>query len=330
MKKILSILIITILIICSFSVHVSSKQDKDLIKRITPGDYFRFMIHNFRIRTYRMHIPPSYTGDDPLPLVLVLHGHPSNGKMIQLGSELDEKADEEGFITVYPDGEIPPIPILLLALLMGMRGCWWNAWDYNKFNKVDDVNFIRELISKLQENIYINAARIYITGLSGGALMTYRLGAELSDVIAAIAPVAGSVGGSWNAWLKNSGQYIIPDPSNPIPVVIFHGLEDRNVPYDGGWVNGTIGPLSLSIKYLSVNESALFWVTHNNCNPEPEVNESGNIIKTWYIDGDDNSEVVIYTVIDGGHEWFGSSFFPDRNFSINDNMWEFFKSHPKQ
>ena len=329
MKKILTIIILGLLVGCSVGVQGFSKQNEVLKKQIIPGDYFRFMIHDFRIRTYRIHVPSCYNSDDPSPMVLILHGHPSNSKMMQLGSELDVKADEVGFIAVYPDGEIPPFPIFLLALMMGMRGCWWNAWDYNNFNRVDDVDYIRQLIKKLQENINIDSSRIYVTGLSGGALMTYRLGAELSNIIAAIAPVAGSVGGSWNAWLKNSGQFIIPEPSNPLPVIIFHGLKDQNVPYYGGWVNGTIGPLSLSTKYLSVNESTLFWVAHNNCNPKPEIDQSGNVIKTTYVNGDSDSEVALYTVKDGDHEWFGSSFFPDRGISVNDLMWKFFEQHPK-
>ena len=329
MKKIVSIIITVTLVVCSFSIQGSSKQDEVLKKQITPGDYFRFIIHDFRIRTYRIHVPPCYNSDDSLPMVLILHGHPSNSKVTQLATELDLKADEEGFIAVYPDGEIPPFPIFLLALTLGQRGCWWNAWDYNKFNRVDDVDFLQELISNLQENININSSRIYITGISGGALMTYRLGAELSDIIAAIAPVAGSIGGSWKAWLKNSGQFIIPEPSNPLPVIIFHGLKDQNVPYHGGWVNGTIGPLSLSTKYLSVNESTSFWVEHNNCNPTPEIDQSGNVIKTTYVNGDSDSEVALYTVKNGGHEWFGSPYFPDRGISVNDLMWEFFEQHPK-
>jgi len=323
------------LLISTSSLSVSAeasykKENQDIIPLLSPGDYFRFMIHDFRLRTYRMHIPSCYTGDEPLPIILVLHGHPSNSKMMQLGVELDEKADEEGFIVVYPDGEKAPCPLFMFALLMMLqRGCWWNAWDYNKINRVDDVDFIRELINKLQENININTSRIYITGISGGALMTYRLGAELSDIVAAIAPVAGTVGGIWFNQPNDSAPYIIPEPSNPVPTVIFHGLEDRNVPYEGGWIEGKLGPIPFSVYYLSVNESVSFWVDHNNCNPEPEVNVSGNIIKTTYADGDDDSEVVLYTVIDGGHEWFGSSFFPDRHFSINDNMWDFFEKHPK-
>jgi poly(3-hydroxybutyrate) depolymerase len=130
--------------------------------------------------------------------------------------------------------------------------------------------------------------------------------------------------------------YVIPEPAYPLPVIVFHGLKDLNLPYDGGWVNGTIRLFNTNIKkdintyFLSVNESVSFWVNHNNCNPEPEVNESGNIIKTTYVEGDDDSEVVLFTVKDGGHEWFGSPLFPDRNISINTLMWEFFENHPRK
>jgi len=331
MKKIVSIVIICLLVSCSFGVQGFSKQDEDFKKQITPGDYFHFMIHDFRIRTYRIHIPPCYTGDDPLPLVLGLHGQPSNSKRMQSVTELNEKADEEGFIAVYPDGEIPPFPIFIFALIRGIRGCWWNSWDYNRNNKVDDVGYIRELIRYLQENININSSRIYITGCSGGAIMTHRLGSELSDIIAAIAPVAGTVGGVWYNWPRNSTPYIIPKSSNPLSVIAFHGLKDQTVPYDGGWVRGNIGPFSVSVYYLSVNESVSFWVDNNNCNLTPliNLNESGNVIKTTYDRGFKNSEVVLYTVKDGGHEWFGSPSFPDRNISVNNLIWDFFEQHPK-
>ncbi|UCB57905.1 MAG: hypothetical protein JSV67_04660, partial [Thermoplasmatales archaeon] len=169
-RKCLTLLIVLLLLVTNFlsvSAGFSYEKNKQIIKQsITPGDYFRFIIHDFRIRTYRIHIPPCYTGDDPLSVILILHGHPSNSKMMQLATELNDKADEEGFIAVYPDGEIAPFPISLLAFITGQRGCWWNAWDYNKFNRVDDVDYIRKLINKIQKNININSSRIYITGIS--------------------------------------------------------------------------------------------------------------------------------------------------------------------
>ena len=57
------------------------------------------------------------------------------------------------------------------------------------------VNFIRTLIENIILNLNIDSSRIYISGLSDEALMTYRLGAKLSDIVVAVAPVAGSIGG---------------------------------------------------------------------------------------------------------------------------------------
>jgi polyhydroxybutyrate depolymerase len=336
MKKTISILIIGLLIICSFGVKSFSMQITDVKSQITRSNSFRFMMFNGRIRTYQLHIPPAYDGTEPVPVVIALHGHTGGWPELKIGAKLDQKADEEGFIVVYPNGHLaPPLLRFLLFIntLMPTLHLWghiWNCWDYCD---IDDVGFIRVLINRLVSKLNINSSRIYITGMSGGGMMTYRLGADLSDIVAAIAPVAGSIGG---IWYTESSLYVIPEPAYPLPVIVFHGLKDLNLPYDGGWVNGTIRLFNTNIKkdintyFLSVNESVSFWVNHNNCNPEPEVNESGNIIKTTYVEGDDDSEVVLFTVKDGGHEWFGSPLFPDRNISINTLMWEFFENHPRK
>jgi poly(3-hydroxybutyrate) depolymerase len=62
--------------------------------------------------------------------------------------------------------------------------------------------------------------------------MTYRLGAEFSDSVAAIAPVGGSIGGI-AGWDGSNTLYTIPTPEHPVPVIIFHGMKDLNVPYNG-------------------------------------------------------------------------------------------------
>jgi len=323
MKKILPIIIIVIISINGFGVVASAsiKEDKLIEKpSLSPDDHFRFIMHGLRIRSYRIHIPPDYDENTPMPVIFVLHGHPHNSKIIKIQSEMDKKADEEGFIVVYPNGETTPFLSLIKNLLSGVWSRWWNCWD---FNRVDDVGFIRKLIGRLKENLNINSSRIYITGFSGGAMMTYRLGSELSDIIAAIVPVAGTIGGTWYTW-PDDKVYTIPEPLNPLPVIVFHGIKDQDIPYGGGWVS--------SMYYYSVNESVSFWVNHNNCNSTPEINisESGNIITRTYSNGSDGSEVVLYTIVNGGHEWFGSSWFLPCEISVNDCMWDFFEKHPKK
>ena len=316
MKKIISFIIITLLIICSFGVQGSSKQNNYLKSQISPGDYFRFIIVDGRIRSYRLHVPPSYDGLTPVSIVFSLHGHGANAWDMRRYTEFDDKSDEEGFIVVYPNGHF-----IFKGYIELFLGLWygWNFWDNQNYD-VDDLNYISTLIHYFQINFNVNASRIYITGGSGGACMAYRLGAELSNEIAAIAPLAGSIGGKWG----NTAQYVIPEPSNPLHVVVFHGMKDPNVPYYGGWADG--------VDWLSVNESISFWVEHNECNPIPEIetSESGNIIKKTYTNGENDSEVVLCSVVNGGHEWFGSPYFSVCEISATDLIWEFFKQHPKK
>jgi polyhydroxybutyrate depolymerase len=283
---------------------------------VSPGDHLRFMFFGMRLRSYRIHIPQSYDGSNPVPLVLVLHGFPMCAKQM-LSTGMNTEADKEGFIAVYPNGHTYSLKIALWELKnYGAWGFYFNCWD---FDNVDDVGYIRTLIEKLQTTFEINSSRIYIAGFSGGAFMTYRLGAELSNTVAAIAPVCGSIGGYWT---ENSSLYTIPEPEHPVSVIVFHGMKDASVPYYGG---GTI----------SVPNSVSFWVQHDQCDPTPQVNtsESGNIIRKTYANGSLGTEVVLYTVVDGVHGWFGASDPPltyPCEISATELIWEFFAAHPKQ
>lgn len=287
---------------------------------ISPGDYFRFIRVGWHIRTYRIHIPPSYDNEDPVPLVIVLHGYTSNSHLIKTKTNFDEKADEDGFIAVYPNGETDLLFLLEILIVYGHFGrylnggfCCGNAVTRN----IDDVGFIETLIETLQDNLNINSSQIYVTGNSNGGIMSYRLGAEFSDTIAAIGVVGSSIGGRHD---KDSPLWVIPEPEQPLPVIIIHGMKDDRVPYDG------------NIRFLSVNTSVSFWVEHNNCDPNPQINtsESGNIITRTYTNGSEGSEVILYSVVNGTHSWYGSKGSPIQEISATELIWEFFKQHPKQ
>jgi polyhydroxybutyrate depolymerase len=139
-------------------------------------------------------------------------------------------------------------------------------------------------------------------------MMGYRIGSELSNIVAAIGPVSATIG-------KES--WVIPDPDYPVSVIAFNGMMDKLVRYDGG-------------RLLSVNESISFWVNQNNCSTTPQTNisESGNIIVDTYSEGDNGTEVVLYSIVNGGHVWPAGE--PTHEISATDIMWEFFENHPKQ
>ena len=336
-------LIISIILIGSyfFSVSegsISKNENQDTKESLSPGDYLCFIRCDLRIRSYRLHIPPCYTGENPVPVVFVLHGsgvRKVNSKTMKNYVDMDEKADEEGFIVVYPNGRRfrygpylnRPFVFFMDLFALFTNSKMWNCWD---LNNVDDVEFIKNLIEHLESKLNVNSSRIYISGISGGGCMTHRLGAELSDKVAAIAPVAGSIGGVWFVSEPDDSKiYTIPEPTQSLPVIVLHGMNDEPVPYEGGWnFVFKIGLLEAWMYFISVNQSVSFWVEQNNCDKIPQINisESGRIIIRTYSNGCNNSEVVLVTYVDGRHEWFQT---PRYEISATDLMWEFFEKHTK-
>lgn len=274
------------------------------------------MIHDGLTRTYRLYVPTSYD-NTPTPLVFVLHFGGGSAAIIETVTEMTEKAEKEGFIVVYPDGTGKHKDRLLT----------WNAGycaGYALEHNIDDVGFIQALVEHFCNTLTIDSSRIYVTGLCNGAALTYRIGAELSGIIAAIAPVAGSIGGI----APDGSFWQIREPEHPVSVIVFHGMEDSYVTYNGGLTKG-------GTSIVSVADSVSFWVEHNNCvtAPEREISESGNITVDRY--AGESTDVVLYTLVTGGHAWPGGKKFtggdePTTELSATNIIWEFFETHPKQ
>ncbi len=282
---------------------------------IEPGDYEGSLAADGRLRNYLLHIPPAYDGETGMPLVIVLHGGGGNAKMMPAVTGMSAKADKAGFITVYPNGTGPISDERLLTWNCGF--CCGYAMD----NDVDDVGFIRSLIDKLESELTIDTARIFVTGISNGGMMSYRLGCELADKIAAIAPIAGSMG-DWG------------NPESPVSVIIFHGTADEHVLYEGGV------PLISADNFPRVDKPVSyavdFWVDFNGCSTTALKETSGNIVKETYGGGRNGTEVVLYTIIGGKHAWPGGisawagGDAATHEINATDLMWDFFAAHPKQ
>lgn len=127
---------------------------------LTPGDHLRTLVAGGRQRIYLLHVPKSYDGTRPVPVVLAFHGWCS--KLVHFCG-LDGKADEAGFLAVFPDGTGPAEHFLT-----------WNCglWcDSIKDQPIDDVEFVRSLLDDPATIATIDADRIYATGISSGAVM---------------------------------------------------------------------------------------------------------------------------------------------------------------
>ncbi|MDQ2890107.1 MAG: hypothetical protein M3R65_06070 [Gemmatimonadota bacterium] len=265
-------------------------------------------------RTYILHVPKSYHRDSPAPLVVLLHGHGSRAETFEGLTGMSEKADKNGFVVAYPQA-------------LGSPSVWHSGVDGSV--RVDDVAFIRTVIESIRSRYNIDPDRIYVGGHSNGAFMAYRIGAILSSTVAAIGISAGSIGR-----INARGDTVrIDAPRYPVSVIAFHGKADNMVPYDGG--KETDGPRRI----VPVEQSIKLWVTADNCGaiPDSTILDNGNVIRDDYTGCLAGTEVVLYTIVDGTHRWAGDATpwwkFWDRNpgaLSATDEMWAFFKSHPRQ
>jgi polyhydroxybutyrate depolymerase len=259
-------------------------------------------------RSYSVHVPPSYDPKKLTPVVLVLHGATMNGPLMAWFCGLNQKADEAGFLAVYPNG----------------TGNFWNAGKCcgpPVQKGVDDVAFIAAVLDELAGAHSVDTRRVFVVGLSNGAMMAYRLASELSGRVAAIAAVAGTMATEDCR------------PQRPVPVLHFHGTQDEYVPFRGG-----VGPRSVTgVHHRPVEDTIRAWVRANGCQEEPTIEELPDGLKVTrmnYGGGKDGAEVVLVVIEGGGHTWPGR---PPRtkalgraamNVSANDLIWDFFQRHP--
>lgn len=281
-----------------------------------PGDHKRLLEVDGHRRSYLVHVPPQYDRQRPTPVVLALHGAATNGRMMISFCGLNEKADEAGFIAVYPNGAGAGGTLLT-----------WNAggpFDKISRDKPDDVRFIDHVLDDLAEVVHVDPRRVFATGVSNGGMMCYRLAAELSERIAAIAPVSGTLAIDGVA------------PKRPVPVLHFHGMADWIVPFDG---YGRLAIKPLAPK--SVEQTINTWVKLNRCRKKPVVEElpdvaddGTTVVRERWMPKPGGAEVVLVKIRGGGHTWPGREppldFLGDSTQDIlaNDMLWDFFTRHP--
>ena len=272
-----------------------------------PGDSTRFLSHGGMERSYILHVPVNYDPSRPTALVLAFHGLGLNAEEMIRISGFSEQADTTGFIVVYPNGT-------------GETSSWngGHCCGEAAINNVDDVGFVRALIEELSASIDIDPDRIYATGFSNGAILTYRLACELSDLLAAVSPVSATPA-------ELDMQACAPD--RPVPLIHFHGTADDPNPYYGG-------ELPSGFYFLPVGDTMQFWVANNGCPTQPQTTVSGSITHDVYAPCDSGSAVELYTITGGKHAWPGGEAVnqamgePNMEISATALMWEFFLSHP--
>jgi polyhydroxybutyrate depolymerase len=284
--------------------------------------------HDNLERTFHIYIPSLYNESVHLPLVIALHGRGGNGESMILVTRkgFNKLAEKDGFIVVYPDG---------IELNWNDGRMDEEANDRAHRENIDDVGFISALIDAMIKDYHIDPKRVYVTGISNGAIMSYRLACELSPKIAAIAPVDGNI-----------PNLLFHDcyPVMPVSVLAVNNVNDPLVPYEGGNIYSSIRKLNLG-KVMSADESIGFWVSRNQCSALPVVTEEPDldpkdgtrVTRKEYINSADGTEVILYSVDGGGHTWPGGlQYMPSwiigktsRDIDATEVIWSFFKKHSR-
>jgi polyhydroxybutyrate depolymerase len=251
-------------------------------------------------------------------VVLAFHGATMTGPMMAWFTRLNAKSDAAGFLAVYPNGTGDQLSFFW----NGGNCCGAAARD-----EVDDVGFIRALLDDLATAYNVDPRQIFAAGISNGAMMTYRLASELSDRIAAVACVGGTM--ATDACC----------PTRPISILHIHGTDDEFVPFAGG-----VGSKSITgAHYASVERTIGAWVRANGCTEQPNLETLpdrtkgiSRVLRQTYGSGRDGAEVVLIVIEGGGHTWPGRGVRSKllgrtaRDTSANDLIWEFFARHPME
>ncbi len=243
--------------------------------------------HDGLERNYLLHLPPVLKGDAPLPLVVALHGRGGSAEQFSRDDGFNRLADRDGVAVVYPNAID-------------------NEWEDGREKPgpprdIDDVGFLEALIDHLIITYNLNPARVYMTGSSNGAMMTYRFACERGDRLAAIAPVIGSIP---EMVAENCGVA-------SVPALIINGDTDPLVPFDGGHVG--VGN-EMAGRVLAIYDSAALVADANGCGALVEVGfiDARPLDRTAvrvydYAGCDGAAQVVLYVIEGGGHHWPGSA-----------------------
>jgi len=232
-------------------------------------------------RDYILYIPEIYDGNTTVPLVLNFHGFGSSASQQMFYGDFRDIADTEGFLLVHPEG----------TTFIGNQ--FWNVGFPGISSTIDDVGFTEALIDELATLYAIDLDRVYATGMSNGGFMSFLLACQLSEKIAAVASVTGSM---------TQDTFDDCNAQRPTPVLQIHGTEDDVVLYNGN---------TLSIPIADVIS---YWVDHNNSEttpttttfPDIDPSDGSTIEHSVYEDGDNGITTEHMKVIGGGHTWPGS------------------------
>lgn len=279
------------------------------------------VVHGGRDRRVHVFVPARHCPEQPVPLVLALHGGGGRGGRLDWVTEgsLTRGARARGWVVAFPEG-------VERRWNDGRASEDKGHWDRSE---VDDVGFLLAVIALSHARLGIDVRRVYVIGISNGGFMSLRMAVDASRSIAAAAAVNAAV--------------TVPlgrrRPSAPVPVLFMNGTEDPVVPYEGGPVK-VLGQQRGAV--WSTEGSVEWWRGINGCTSPPsrealpDSAEDGTRTQVERsLQCSSGAPVVLYRIEGGGHGWPGGRQYAPRStigrvardFDAGHEIFEFFAHH---
>ena len=261
------------------------------------------LMHDDMNRRYWLYQPDGI-GEDA-PLVVVMHGYSGNAQDIQTYSNMNDVADQHGFVVAYPQGTRDDDSNRFFNV----------GYAFHPGVTIDDVGFIRAIVSQLQFNLGVSQENVFATGMSNGGEMSYMLACQAADVFKSVASVSGIMFESFAFGCT---------PTRPISIFEIHGTDDAVNWYGGDLTNeGGGGP------YRGIEDGIDFWISINDLSqqerislPDIDRSDGSDITFERHWSDDSDIEVWLYRVNGGGHDWPGAE--GNMDIDSSQSVWSFF------
>ncbi len=243
-------------------------------------------------RLYLVHTPNDYDAKSSRSVLMVLHGGGASAAFASRVYGWRELSHQTGCLVVFPEAECED-PTRPAGIRENLRV--WNDGSTRSAvarRNVNDIGYLAKVLDDLRSRFTVDENRIFVTGFSSGASMTFRVGVELADRVAAIAPMAGHL------CIKD------PAPACPLSMLYLIGLEDPLNPFDGG---PTRLPWGAVRHRPPVMDSILTWVRLIGASHRHRLlRHSDGVRLVQYGPGPGGHEVQLCTIAGQGHEWPGA------------------------
>ena len=301
-------------------------------------------VPGFPEQPYDIHVPPGTDGQvEPLPVIFVFHGAPSNSALVARqtcgGGDPDDEhclnrvAANKGFVVVYPNGTpTPGNPESRSWHVGGGTGRYKCVAGYACTQGIDHSPYWYALFADVESYVGIDRQRVFAAGFSSGAAMSHRLACtssrgEFPVPVRAVAAVAGA--NQFDALGDCS-------PAGPVPVLQIHGTADLFWTFEQG-----SGILDGEMIKVGVPDTMTRWAKWNGCAFPPEREalddddpEDGTQVFRWtYPSCDAGATTVLFGIVRGGHTWpKGWQYLPaagevSQDVSGSELVVEFFRAH---